>query len=47
MGKGITYLSPLNWQTNFIFKDNRIISRRSDYGWRFRDITGNNAFLMV
>lgn len=45
MGKGITYLSALNWQTNFKFKDDKIISRRSDYGWEFRDITGNNDFL--
>ena len=46
MGKGITYMNSSNWQTNFRFKDNRIISRRSDRGWRFRDITGNNAFLI-
>jgi hypothetical protein len=45
MGKGITYVSPLNWETNFNFKDNKIISRRSDHGWKFRYITGNNAFL--
>ncbi len=45
MGKGITYLSSLNWQTNFNFKDGRIISRKSDRGWKFRDVTGNNAFL--
>ena len=45
MGKGITYLSWSNWQTNFIFKNNKIISKRSDHGWKFRDITVNNAFL--
>jgi len=45
MGKGITYLSWSNWQTNFQIKDNRIVSRRSDYGWHFRDITGNKTFL--
>ena len=45
MGKGITYLSALNWQTNFNFKNSKIISRRSDHGWKFRDITGNHAFL--
>ncbi|MGD9015418.1 MAG: hypothetical protein PVI33_05295 [Candidatus Omnitrophota bacterium] len=45
MGKGITYISPLNWQTNFNFKNNRIVSRKSDYGWEFRDITGNTVFL--
>lgn len=45
MGKGITYLSWPNWQTNFIFKNNKIINRLSDHGWRFKDITGNHAFL--
>jgi len=45
MGKGITFLSWENWQTNFIFRNERIISKKSDYGWRFRDITGNTAFL--
>ncbi len=45
MGKGITFLTWSNWQTNFIFKNGKIISRKSDYGWKFRDITGANAFL--
>lgn len=45
MGKGITYLSSLIWETNFDFNDGKIISRRSDHGWEFKDITGNNAFL--
>lgn len=45
MGKGITYLSSLIWETNFDFNDGKIISRRSDYGWTFKDITGNSAFL--
>ena len=45
MGKGITHLSWSNWQTNFQFQDNKIISRRSDYGWHFRDITGDRGFL--
>ncbi|MBU2540855.1 MAG: hypothetical protein KJ593_03035 [Candidatus Omnitrophica bacterium] len=45
MGKGITFLSMYNWQTNFIFKNNKIHSRRSDRGWKFRDITGKNIFL--
>ncbi|MBL7131028.1 MAG: hypothetical protein ISS45_06480 [Candidatus Omnitrophica bacterium] len=45
MGKGITFLSWSNWQTNFRFKNNRIINKRSDRGWRFRDITVNDAFL--
>jgi len=45
MGKGITFLNWSNWQTNFTFKNNRIISRRSDKGWKFREITGNTKFL--
>ncbi len=45
MGKGITFLSWQNWQTNFIFKNGKIISRKSDHGWKFKDITGNGAFL--
>ncbi len=45
MGKGITFLSCPEWQTNFIFKNNKIISKRTDKDWRFRDITGNHIFL--
>ena len=45
MGKGITFLSRFDWQTNFIFRDSKIISRRSDHGWKFRNITGNHEFL--
>lgn len=45
MGKGITFLSWSNWQTNFIFKNGKIISKRSDHGWKFRDITGDKKFL--
>jgi hypothetical protein len=45
MGKGITFLSSVIWETNFDFKDGQIISRRSDYGWEFKNITGNSAFL--
>jgi glutathione synthase/RimK-type ligase-like ATP-grasp enzyme len=45
MGKGITFLQLGDWQTNFNFKDEKIISRVSDRGWRFREVTGNTAFL--
>ena len=45
MGKGITYLSWPEWQTNFAVRGARIISRRSDYGWRFKDVTGDHSFL--
>jgi len=45
MGKGITYLEENNWSTNFGFRKNKIINRHSDYGWKFRNVTGNKAFL--
>jgi len=45
MGKGITFLSWANWQTNFVFKNGKILNRHSDHGWKFRDITGNRKFL--
>jgi len=45
MGKGITYLQEGKWVTNFSFKNGEIISRKSDYGWRFSEVTNNNAFL--
>ncbi len=45
MGKGITFLQRGDWQTNFEFKNNRIVSRKSDRGWRFRDVTANTKFL--
>ena len=45
MGKGITYLEKGNWQTNLDIRRNKITSRHSDYGWVFRDITGNRSFL--
>jgi len=45
MGKGITYLSPQGWYTNFLFRKGKIVSRRNDFGWRFINITGNKDFL--
>ncbi len=45
MGKGITFLSWASWKTNFGFKKGKIISRKSDKGWRFTDVTGNRGFL--
>jgi glutathione synthase/RimK-type ligase-like ATP-grasp enzyme len=47
MGKGITYFEKNYWLTNFRFKNNRIVSRKSDYGWSFTDITENRKFLKV
>lgn len=45
MGKGITYLTKQRWETNFRFSKRNIKSKKSDYGWTFIDITGNNKFL--
>ena len=45
MGKGVTFLSQKRWATNFRFKNNKIISKSSDYGWTFKTITGDTAFL--
>ncbi len=45
MGKGITYLQLGDWQTNFEIRNDKIISRRSDYGWHFHNVTGNTTFL--
>ena len=45
MGKGITYLTKDKWLTNFRFKNKKIKSRKSDYGWTFIDITNNDKFL--
>jgi len=45
MGKGITYLEKDRWLTNFRFKRGKISSKKSDYGWTFKDITENKKFL--
>lgn len=45
MGKGISCLEKDRWLTNFRFKNNRLISKKSDYGWTFIDITNNRKFL--
>ena len=45
MGKGITYLEKGKWLTNFRFRNNKIISKKSDYGWTFIDITDKIQFL--
>ena len=47
MGKGITYLEKGKWKTNFRFEDGEIVSRHSDRGWTFIDITNNIDFLKV
>ena len=45
MGKGITYLEKGRWLTNFRFRNGKIVSRKSDYGWTFIDITDKKSFL--
>ncbi len=45
MGKGITMLEKDRWMTNFRFRAGKIISKKSDYGWTFIDVTGKKDFL--
>jgi len=45
MGKGITRIEKGRWLTNFIYRKGSIISRKGDYGWKFKNITGNRDFL--
>ncbi len=41
MGKGISRLEHGKWQTNFTIRKNKVVKRYSDYGWKYRDVTGN------
>ena len=45
MGKGITYIDRSGVKTNFAFRKKRILSRKSDYGWHFRNIAHGEEFL--
>ena len=45
MGKGITFLEKGRWMTNFRFKKGKIVSKKSDYGWTFVNVTGKKDFL--
>lgn len=45
MGKGITYLKKGRWETNFRFRKGKIVSKKSDYGWTFINVTNNKGFL--
>jgi len=45
MGKGITFLSNGHMKTNFTFKNNKIISKKSDRGWKFKEISKKDNFL--
>jgi len=45
MGKGITYLEKGRWLTNFRLRKSKILSKKSDYGWKFIDFTNKTSFL--
>lgn len=45
MGKGVTYLTRDRWYTNFLLQRRKLISRGTDYGWDFVDITGKTRIL--
>lgn len=45
MGKGITYITKDRCTTNFRFRNNKIISKKSDYGWTFNNIKNKTGFL--
>ncbi|NQT22465.1 MAG: hypothetical protein HQ579_03385 [Candidatus Omnitrophica bacterium] len=47
LGKGITYIDKNKFVTNFKFKNGKIISHKSDYGWKFRTLKerDRNIFL--
>ena len=45
MGKGITYLSPKKWTTNFKYDGKNITNHENDHEWREIDITGDKDFL--
>jgi len=45
LGKGMSYLSWESWRTNFSFRQNKISSRVSDRGWKFREVKKNDVFL--
>jgi len=45
MGKGITYLSPKLWTTNFKYDGRSIENHKVDEGWREIEITGDQDFI--
>ncbi|MFQ6010420.1 MAG: RimK family alpha-L-glutamate ligase [Candidatus Aenigmatarchaeota archaeon] len=45
MGKGISVLTKDRWMTNFDYKDGKIKSMLSDYGWKFREMEKDDEFL--
>jgi glutathione synthase/RimK-type ligase-like ATP-grasp enzyme len=45
MGKGITFLDGARCESNFRFKKNKIISKRSDKGWTFKEIKHRDSFI--
>ncbi|MFC1699298.1 RimK family alpha-L-glutamate ligase [Candidatus Omnitrophota bacterium] len=45
MGKGITYIDRENVISNFLFRKGRLISRQTDFNWRFNKIKDRENFL--
>lgn len=45
MGKGITYLNKEEAISNFFFRRGEIVSRLSDFNWRFRRIKDRQSFI--
>jgi len=45
MGKGISYLEKGKCITNFRFRNKKIISKKSDYGWSFKEVKDKESFL--
>jgi hypothetical protein len=45
MGKGITYLSPNKWTTNFNYSNGKIQNHKNDYDWKEIDVTGDKYLL--
>lgn len=45
MGKGITYVSPYKWTTNFKYDGKIISNHANDKDWKEIDITGDTEFL--
>ncbi len=44
MGKGITYINREETISNFLFRKNRVLSRPSDFNWRFSRIKDGETF---
>jgi len=47
MGKGITYIDRDMFITNFAFKNDRIFSKYSDFGWKFKRVRGKKVERLI